>query len=266
VIIGTIIVDGLTVDDFLDRRTSEISGYFPPMPQQALLKSGQYLKIDRIIVKHGKVTYTEQAGTEPGVLFFTDMEANLTNLTNDPQLVRKRTIMEFNGTGLLMGKGRFSGTFRFPLGAPGDPFTFSGELSHMEMKEINPMMTKLVPLEIRSGDVDRLIIPPIQANDDEASGKMEFCYHGLNIRLLNQGTDAWSRIKTTVMNTAATMIIKKENPSTGGTLREGIINFRRNKSASFFNFVWKSALTGLKSTIGINTREQKKLKKEGKKN
>jgi hypothetical protein len=41
VIIGTIMVDGLIVDDFLDRRVAEISGYFPPMPQQALLKSGQ---------------------------------------------------------------------------------------------------------------------------------------------------------------------------------------------------------------------------------
>jgi hypothetical protein len=264
-IIGTIDVDGLVLDDYRDKRIPERAGFYPLMPQQALLKAKQYMKIGHVTLKNGKAIYCEQVGTEPGVLFFDKMEVSVTNITNDPVMVSKHAVMEVNGTAWLMGKGKLSARIRFPLGAPGDAFTFSGALSRMALKEINPMLTKLAPAVITAGTLDNLVIPLVSADNETARGMLKFYYSGLKVNLLNQKTDSWSKIKTTLLNTAANIYIKNDNPSQNGVFRTGIICFNRVKTASIFNFLWKSTFSGLKSTMGINTEEQKEMKKRGKK-
>jgi len=38
-----------------------------------------------------------------------------------------------------------------------------------------------------------------------------------------------------------------------------VIYFERDQSKGFFNFLWKSVLSGLKSTMGFNSKEQKEM-------
>ncbi len=264
-VISSVAVDGLLVDDYRDKRVPERRDFFPPMPQQALLKTKQYLKIDKVTLMNGKATYSEQVGPEPGVLFFDKMSAVVTNLTNDSDLVRKKTVMDVQGTAWLMGKGKLTANIRFPLGAPHDAFTFSAVLSRLPLTEVNPMLTKLAPAIITAGDLTSLVIPTVYADNESSRGIMKFSYSGLKVNLINQKQDNWSKIKTTLLNTAANMYIQDNNPPPNGKFRTGVIYFKRNKTASIFNFLWKSTFSGLKSTMGINNKEQKELKKKERK-
>ena len=262
---GLVTLDSLLVNDYRDKRIPMRPGFKPPMPQQALLKSIMYIKIDSVRLTNGKITYSEQVNDQPGMVFFDKMNGSVLNVTNDTLLVRKNTVLEVNVSMYLMGKGLLNTNLNIPLGAKKDAFTFSATLSKMDLKEINPMLTKLVPAEITSGKVVKMVIASVKADDNKAIGKMDFYYDDLTVKMNSKKEDLWSKIKTGAITVAANAFISKSNPGKDGSFTEGIIYFERDKQKSIFNFLWKSAFSGIKSTIGINKKEQQELKKAEKK-
>ena len=55
---------------------------------------------------------------------------------------------------------------------------------------------------------------------------------------------------------ANTFVINNKNPN-GKNLRVGEIYFERDKQKSIFNFLWKSLLSGIKPSLGINEKNKK---------
>jgi hypothetical protein len=260
---GSVLVDGLVLDDYRDKRVPERPDFKPPLPQQALLASKGYIKIDKVKLTNGKVTYSEQVGDEPGSIFFDKMEGSVENITNDSLLVQKNTIMKVNASMYLMGKGLLKAGIDIPLGAKNDAFTFSATMSKLDLREVNPMLTKLFPAEIISGNAEKLVMTDVKADDDKAVGRMDFYYKDLQIKMDAVKQTTWNKIKSGAISWAANVYVKNENPK-NGKFTQGIIYFERNKHKSLFNFLWKSTFSGLKSTMGINKKEQKEMKKAGK--
>ena len=265
-IAGLITVDGLNLDDFRDKRVPMRPDFKPPLPQQALLNSKMYLKIDYVKLTDGKVRYSEQVGNEPGFIFFDKMEGSIANITNDTILVKRRTVMKVNASMYLMGKGLLNAKLNIPLGEKSDAFTFSGTLSNLDMKEINPMVTRLAPAEITSGTIKKMVFADVKADNVKSIGRLSLYYNNLTIKMIKTEKDnTWEKIKKGVVTFAANTYVRNDNPSANGQLTEGIIYFERDPHKSIFNFLWKSVFSGIKSTIGINKKEQKELKKAAKK-
>jgi hypothetical protein len=61
------------------------------------------------------------------------------------------------------------------------------------------------------------------------------------------------------------LLIAKNNPDDGGKMRQGIIYFERDTTKGFVNFIWKSVLSGIKSSVGVNSKTQKEMLKQHKK-
>jgi hypothetical protein len=263
-IVGNLLVDSLVVDDYRDKRVPMRPDFKPPLPQQALLASKGYLKIDTVKLTNGRVTYSEQVGDEPGSLFFDKMEGTVVNITNDSVMVQNHSLMKVTASMYLMGKGLLNAGIEIPLGAPNDAFSFSANLVNLDMREINPMLTKMVPAEITSGIIEKMVIAYAQADNDKAIGKMDLYYKDLQVKMNTKEKTTWNGIKSGVLGWAANVYVKNENPK-NGKFTEGIIYFERDKHKSIFNFLWKSTFSGLKSTMGINKKEQKEMKKAGKK-
>ena len=266
VIIGKVTVDGLNVDDYRDKRVPMRQNFFPKLPQQALLASKTYLKIDEVEVRNGKVTYSEQVGSEPGTLFFDKISGTVRNLVNDSLMVRNKTIMTADATLYLMGKGKLHAKLSFILGAKNDAFVFSGTLDAMDLKEINPMVTKLAPAEIAGGRIKKLEILPVMADDFRAKGSLNFYYNGLDFNISSKKTDGWSTFKGKVVNFVASVYVSPDNPTENGKFTPGIIYFERDRTKGIFNYLWKSTFSGLKSSMNVNNKKQKEIKKAKKKN
>jgi hypothetical protein len=76
----------------------------------------------------------------------------------------------------------------------------------------------------------------------------------------------WNSIKKGVVNWVANdLVVNDNNPAKSGKMKTGVIFFRRDKEKGIINFLWKSTLSGLKSTMGFNSKEQKEMKKTAKK-
>lgn len=262
---GLVTIDSLLIDDHRDMRVTADHTIKPPMPQDAIRKLKNYLKIDTVRVTNGKATYREQWFEKPGTLFFDKINATFTNLTNDSVLLAANIVSELRGEAWLMGKGKMDVTLRFFFGDKKNTFTYSALVSEMDLREINPMLSNLMPAKISSGTLKKLQIPFVKANDDEAAGKLIFYYNNLNVEIAGKDQSNWSKIKTGVINFAANdLIVNDNNPTTSGKLKTGTIYFQRNKHSSIFNYLWKSIFTGLKSTMGFNSDVQKSMIKSEK--
>jgi len=267
---GLVMIDSLLIDDYRDMRVPVKKGMKPPMPQDMLRKLKTYLKIDTVMVKNGKAIYYEQILEKPGSIFFDKIDATFTGLTNDSVLLSAGQVSELRGTTYLMGQGKLDVTLRFFFGDMKNTFTYSAHIGPMDMTLINSMLSYQMPAKIESGQLKKLVIPFVKANDDKAQGKLIFYYNDLKVMVEAKEKTTWNKIRTGVINFAANyLIVNNDNPTKSGKLKTGTIYFQRKKESSIFNFLWKSIFSGLKSTMGFNSDAQKfmiKAEKQQQKN
>jgi hypothetical protein len=257
---GLLEIDTLALEDYRDKRIAPRPGFKPPMPQDGIRKLKTYLRIDTVLLKNGTARYAEQTGAVPGTIFFDKMNAIFTGLTNDSLLLNAGLVSELNGTAYMMGKGKLDATVRFNFGDKRNSFTFSARMGPIDLVAINPMLSNLLPARVVSGQLKRLEVPMVFANNDVAKGKLLFYYNDLSVEVLDKKQTTWTKIKTGVINFAANdLIVNNDNPTKTGKMKTGTIFFERAKDKGIINFVWKSALSGLKSTMGFNSKAQKEM-------
>ena len=267
--VGLIAVKGLVMDDYRDKRVPFPTWKRPPMIQEAFRKISFPITIDSLRVHGGKMTYREQTGDEPGVISMDGMDLLARNFTTDSILVAQGATLIADGEVNLMGQARVGGTFRFPLNSATDTFYFAGKSGRVPMTLFNPMVSKVAPVRIKSGVVDSLSIKWMRGNHDYANGILDLYYHGLQIDVLNRKHDILSKLGNEVLDMLINMAVPQENPGYFGIHRRGYIWETRNVEKGYFNFFWKSILSGLMSSEGINSKEQRifkrKMKREEKK-
>lgn len=261
-----VLLDSLMLNDYRDKRVDARPRFQPKMPHEVIRNLKTYLKIDTLKLKNGRADYAEQVGDEAGTLFFDKMSATFTNLTNDKAALKAGLVSELKTTAYLMGKGKVDATIRFNFGDIKNSFTFEAHVGSFDLGEINPFLSKLIPAEVKSGKVKELIIPKIDANDDVATGRLLFYYNDLSIAMSVEKTNVWNKIlKKGAEFFINDVVVNDDNPTKSGKTTTGIVRFERDKEKGFINYLWKASFSGLKSTLGINSKEQKKVIKAEKK-
>jgi len=263
-IAGKLHIDSLVMDDYRDKRIPMRPGFKPPMPQELLRNLKTYVRIDSLVMTNGKATYSEQVGSEPGTIYFDRINGTLTGLTNDSVWLAEKKISSLKAEVYVQGTGKLQATINFVFGDPMNRFSIPTALfSSFDLPKVNTMLSKLIPAEIESGHVNKLVIHGIQFNDNYSKGNLTLYYNNLSFKIFDEKHTTWSGIKTGVINWMADdIVIRKSNPGKKGKLRTGVVYFQRDKHKSIINFIWKSTLSGLKSNMGFNTKEQKGIKKE----
>jgi len=250
------------IDDYRDKRIPIKPGFRAIMPQEGIRSLKTVLKIDTVILNGGKATYSEQVGSEPGTIHFDKMNATLLRLTNDSIQLNSGTITDLHATAWLQGNAKLDARMRFRAGDKKNTFTFSARMGSFDLCGINPMLSKLVPGHVRCGQIKQMIIPDMRANDDVSHGTLLLYYNNLKIQMDVRKPNPWDKIKAGVINFIANdILVNDDNPTKSGKMNEGVICFTRDKQKGIFNYLWKSAFSGIKSTVGINNKEQKKKKK-----
>ena len=61
---------------------------------------------------------------------------------------------------------------------------------------------------------------------------------------------------------ANAMVINSDNPNADGTMVTAQINHSRVKTASFFNFIWKTLFQGIRHSVGITDQKEKKIRRQ----
>ncbi|MDQ3535879.1 MAG: hypothetical protein M3421_09680 [Bacteroidota bacterium] len=255
-IAGSMFIENTKIDVFRDKRYPENLKRRPKMLHQILKNLDFYLKIDTIKLLKADIVYREhgEESTEVGHLAFNNFYASIYGLTNDSLLIKNDKIIadlqaQIYGSNLLKAK------LTFDIGHPNGRYDFTGVLSSMDLRQFNNFLLPSAHINIENGKLHEATFSVV-ANDDVAVGKMYFKYDDLKIKVLDKDGENGLKQKITSF-VANTFVVKKSNPG-GGSLREGNINYTRDKSKSKIHFLGRILLTGVASSVGISEKAMTK--------
>lgn len=260
-----VILDGLVFQSYRDKRFPFPSWQRPLMPTRMVAGISFPISFDTIALSNGYASYEEQTGPEPGRIWFDQMSAKLTgfvtqsaNTSTEP----RSNSLDLHATTRIMGIAPTEAWFHFKTNSPTDSFTIRATVRELHLPAINPMLSKLLPANIRRGTATSTEIINIIADSSKATGILNFRYHNLAIQLQPTRPGTWHLIEQALLTEAVNLYLADRNPNEAGKMKTGIIYYERDPSKGFFNFVWKSILSGIKSSVGVNTKAQREIKKQ----
>jgi hypothetical protein len=240
----SILTDEIYLDAFRDKR-KEFHHQPRKMLQDVIYSYAGILHIDSILIKEGRILYTEHAenAEEPGFVFFSGLQATLRNISNNPQLSAKEKLMTLNVKALLMGKAEILVDLNARLFEPNNIFTLSGTIGRMDLSILNPMFEKNQFINL-SGMVKTLQFG-FTADLQKATGTQSFLYNDLKVEIKNKDGLLRDKINSWIINIS----LVNSNPRPGEDPRIGQIDFERDPEKFIFSYSLKALMTGIKYTV-----------------
>jgi hypothetical protein len=243
----------------LPRKVENKMGQYP---HQLLQKAQNKLSIEKLSIKNVDISYAEfdKDGQNKGIVTFDRTWGTISNVTNDEKVKAKNHFMEADLSSSLMGSGKLDVNFKFDLTAKNGDFSYSGSLINMEGKALNRITRPLGLVKFNSGYINKLEFD-IHANDHLAKGEVTFAYKDLSVSLLKKAKGEDRLVKQGLMSFLANaLIIRSDNPDANGVLIKAPVLRERVETASFFNFIWKTLLQGVKYSVGLTPQKEKEIK------
>ncbi|MEQ9443099.1 MAG: DUF748 domain-containing protein [Cyclobacteriaceae bacterium] len=244
-------LEGIQIDAFKDSRAPRDDERILPMHQDMLLDLGLLVSLDTVRVSNGFINYAERApeAGRDGIITFEHLNGMLTNATNHPDRIRDSVVFTLKLSTEVMGEGELKAAFQFPMADKHRRFTVSGSLEPMDLKAFNPILEPAAFVHIRKGYTNGMRFQ-VQGDQDRATGSMRFNYQDLGIMLVdkNKGRPGLDeRVGSFIANA---FVVKSDNPR-AIFFRVGEIDYERDPSRSMFSYWWRSILSGIKSSIGM---------------
>lgn len=256
---GSMDIDKANVEIFSNsnykgKKTSKIG----KDPHQALQRVALDMKLSRLNLTHSNISYSELDATtqQIGVITFNNTTGHFFNVTNDPDLKKNHPFMIARVNTRFMNAGPLQVNFKFNLNAKDGAFNYSGTLGKFDGRILDKLVKPLAMVHVKSADVERLNFN-VNANNYGGKGHLEFYYKNLNVELLKK-VDGQKKLQTQgfISKVANALIIENDNPDTKGNFRPGPINLKREPTTSFFSFLYKGLLDGLKPSVGFTKKTE----------
>ena len=265
-IVGKAEVDGLTGNDYRSKFYPYPQNHYPKLPVSALKSVDVLFCIDTVQIRNSHFKYREYLppALQPGEIWFSDINIQGRNITNDTAMIRQNQFMRFNASARLMGAGGLGLNLEFDLADDNDFYKANGILNNFNMTELNPVLEHIAFVKVTNGR-NHMLEFNYEADNDVARGQMLFEYKKLHIRLIDKKTLRMKGLGESIASFIAnTFVVRRNNPKYLVFKRKGDIYFSRDKQKSFFNYLTKSTLSGVNSTIrGVNEeRKEKRRKRE----
>ncbi|CAN5812433.1 hypothetical protein BH11BAC4_BH11BAC4_10210 [soil metagenome] len=216
-------------------------------PNQQLMAVKLPIFLRKVIIKNGLVEYTERGAIskQKGTVFFKNINATVLNVTNIKEQISSNNILQVNASGVFMGVSKVQTTWKLPLSTGNARFSVTGTATGFNAEALNAIAEPLGMASIEKGKINKLSFNFI-GDDVKSQGSSTLLYEDLKVELLKKDSNELK--KKGLMSFVANMLAKNSNPQ-NGILKQGKINFERDPTKSFFNFLWKSVFDGAKSTI-----------------
>lgn len=204
------------------------------------------IDIKKAIINNSTAIYEELAvsAKQAGRVSFTNLHAEFTNLTNI--VSHENQYFDIDANCLLMGYGNLHAKFKIPVEKSNTHFEVQGKLGKFNMVHINPIIHPLLNVEVVSGTVNSMDIA-ITGNSKESHVNMTLLYNDLSVNLEKIKKDHTKKrgLATFFVDK---ILVKNNNPDKRGT-RHGKGTAERNPYRSQFNYLWKSLVPGIKSSV-----------------
>ena len=262
--IGSVDVYGLKMFIFRNKKYEMDPNKYVKMPQESLLELSQVLTIDSLKTHDSYIQYKQlsKKSVVPGAIFLDEVYLSLFNINNNLKVIDKTSAMTADFKGKIEGESKINLKVAFPILSPTHDFWVTGNVEKIDFTKLNSMTQNLVGVTLKSG-TGELNIPLITGNRISSKGSIEFKYKKLKIELYDRdkaqnATGLGGNMANLLLND---IFIKSNNPGFLGKTRDGDVYFTRNTQKSIVYYTWKSILSGIMSTMGYNSKEQRQEKR-----
>jgi len=227
-------------------------------PHQQLQKLALDLRLARLNLHNATIKYAEADATSgyTGVINFNNTSGTFFNVTNDGDAKRSNPFMLAHINTRFMDAAPLRVNFKFNLNAKNGAFNYSGHLGKFDGRVLDKLVRPLAMVHVKSADIDRLDFN-VDASNYGGKGLVQFYYHNLNVELLKKDTSGVGLVKQGFISKVAnTLIIEDNNPDKKGNFRPGPVSLQRDPYTSFFSFLYKALLDGLKPSVGFDRKTE----------
>jgi len=261
--VDTLTANGLHLEVFMDKRKKEDFQKRPQMINQTMENLKQIIHIEHLFINDSYIKIEERPDNKSpraGSLFFSDVNAHITNVSNFVERRGKNRTLEMDLSAKLMGEGPLTAIVKFDLEQPDGRFTLKGTLGNINLTSLNTMIEPEAKIVLKSGKVNRLDFN-ILANEYDGSGELIFRYENLEVELLNKDFEQDQNILRKMGAFLANkIVIKSNNPNKNGEVKKGNVYYIRETHKSIFAYWWKLIFSGIKSTLTGESMEEMKKK------
>ncbi len=232
---------------FLNRNAAVPPAKTQVVPTQKLLNLPIPILVDTLRVTKFLLRYEELSpnAESAGLIFFSNLNATLSNITNIPSQIRSNNHLLANFNTRLMDKGDFKVNFDFLLDDTTGQFSVKVQLNGIDAVALNPIFIPLNKLEITKGRIGNLKASG-SGNENQASGDVSLLYKDLHVDLLKEDKNADTMKKKTLASMVANIMIWNDNPRENEPVRAAKnIAIRRAPNRSFFNMLFMVIFTGV---------------------
>ncbi|MDB5141867.1 MAG: hypothetical protein JWQ66_580 [Mucilaginibacter sp.] len=230
-------------------------------PHQALQRVALDMKLNRLNIYKTDISYSETDRTSgaTGVIAFSNTSGYILNVTNDADVKKHDPYMIARIKTTFMNTAPLQVNFKFNLSAKDGAFNYSGTLGSFDGRKLDKLVKPLALVHVQSADIEKLTFN-VNASNYAGKGHLEFYYKNLNLQLLKKvdGEDGLQK-QGLASKLANTLIIEGSNPDRRGKFRQGPIDIKREPTTSFFSFLYKGLLDGLKPSVGFDKKTQNKV-------
>jgi hypothetical protein len=230
-------------------------------PHQALQNVALDMRLKRLNIKNASIIYSETDATSgfTGKILFTHTNGYILNVTNDDDQKKINPFMRAYINTRFMEEAPLQVNFKFNLVAKDGAFNYSGTLGKFDGRILDKLVKPLAMVHVQSADIEKLTFN-VNANNYSGKGHLEFYYKNLNIQLLKKVKGKADLQKQGFISSLAnTLIIEDNNPDKKGVFRPGPIAVKRDSTTSFFSFLYKALLEGLKPSVGFDKKTENKV-------
>ncbi len=251
VAVASVQVDTPRVEIYLDRTIPAAPDQDPSTLPHVLLKEfDRPLRIDTIRIAGGDLRYMERAvdGSRPGIFQFADLNAMITNVTNDTTRMEPPCAIEIRTR--LADSGRLNLTAAYDLRPTGLNMNYQGTVGPMGALSLNELLVDLEGIRITSGTIDTTSFA-FEVKDDAATGKVRVLFNNVSFEMFDKNSlekGFGDRFGTMMAKAKA----RESNPEDDDDPPiEVAIQRSREPSLSLVKFVWNSVREGLLRTLGV---------------
>jgi len=232
-------------------------------PHQSLQKVALDMKLNRLNIKNTDISYSETDAETlaTGIIDFKNTSGYFLNVTNDADAKRRNHFMAAHIKTTFMDAAPFAVNFKFDLTDKKGAFNYSGSLGAFDGTILDKLVKPLAMVHVKSADVKRLDFN-VDANNYGGKGNLQFYYNNLNVQLLKK-VDGKAELQNQglISKVANALIIDNDNPDKKGNFRPGPIDLQREATTSFFSFLYKALLDGLKPSVGFDKKTENTVNK-----
>jgi len=234
----------------------------PPYKYKALLSTAirslsTPFNIKRIQVLNGAVRYSEwgEVAVKPGTITLKNLTANATNITSDSLLLDYNDTLKFHCTANFMDQSILSADYSARINDKKDRFKINASLRNLNFIALNPLTEHLLNVKFTQGKLNYVNFW-MNGNDVNSIGRLDIDYENLkNVQIILEKNESKEKTSKKSKNHkrlytlfANTYILNDYNPD-HKEYYQGRIRFQRLQNKFLINYIVKSLVTGLESSI-----------------